>query len=136
MLAEKKVILMTRMAMFKKREGQKDDAAGRYFEIDYITHHIIGSIVCATVVFAVVCALYIFSHFDLLMQDIYSTDIAGLIKEAVRYYVIVTGIYCVFSATIYGVRYHNMRRRVQKYAQGLRKLQEMNARAAGSEGNI
>ena len=135
MLAEKKVILMTRMAMFKKREGQKDDAAGRYFPIDYITHHIIGSIVCATVVFAVVCALYILSHFDLLMQDIYSTDIMGLIRDAVKYYVIGTVVYCVFSATIYAVRYHNMQRRVRKYAQGLRRLQEMNARAAGPEGN-
>ena len=99
MLAEKKVILMTRMAMFKKREGQKDDAAGRYFPIDYITHHIIGSIVCATVVFAVVCALYILSHFDLLMQDIYSTDIMGLIRDAVKYYVIGTVVYCVLPSS-------------------------------------
>ena len=116
---------MTRMAMFKQREGRRDDAAGRYFEVDYITHHIIGSVVCATVVFLVICALYVFSHFDLIMQDIYSADLTVFLRKTVRLYVILASIYCVFSAVIYGVRYHRMQRRIRKYSAGLRRLSEM-----------
>ena len=115
MLAEKKVILMTRMAMFRQREGRKDDAAGRYFLVDYITHHIIGSVVCATIVFMVVCALYLFSHFDLLMQDIYNADLIVLIQKAVRIYVVLTVLYCVLSAVVYGVRYYRMQKRIRRY---------------------
>lgn len=126
MLAEKKVILMTRMAIFKRREGQKDDAAGRYFPVDYITHHIIGSVVCATLVFGVICALYVLSHFDLIMQDIYNTDLVGFIIRALKMYVVGTACYCLFSAVIYAVRYRRMQRRIRKYAAGLRKLSEMN----------
>ena len=98
MLAEKKVILMTRMAMFKKREGRRDDAAGRYFQLDYIAHQIIGSVVCATVVYMVLCALYVLSHFDLLMQDIYNTDLIGFLTKAVRIYLVFLAAYCFFSA--------------------------------------
>ncbi len=125
MLAEKKVILMTRMAMFKQREGRRDDAAGRYFEVDYVTHHIIGSVVCATIVFLVVCALYVFSHFDLIMQDIYSADLIVFLQKTVRLYVILAAAYCVFSGIIYGVRYHRMQKRIRKYAVGLRRLSDM-----------
>lgn len=126
MLAEKKVILMTRMAMFKRREGRRDDAVGRYFHLDYITHHIIGSVVCATAVFAVLCALYILSHFDLMMQDIYSADLTEYLTRTIRIYVIFTILYCLFSAVIYAVRYYRMQRRVHAYAAGLRRLAEMN----------
>ncbi|MCR5093125.1 MAG: hypothetical protein K6B72_04050 [Lachnospiraceae bacterium] len=125
MLAEKKVILMTRMAMFKRREGRRDDAAGRYFQTDYIAHHIIGSVVCATAVFLVLCALYILSHFDLLMQDIYSADLTEFLTKTIRIYVIFTVLYCLFSAVIYTVRYYRMQRRVRAYAAGLRRLAEM-----------
>ena len=130
MLAEKKVILMTRMAMFKRREGRRDDAAGRYFQVDYIAHHIIGSVVCATAVFVVLCALYVLSHFDLMMQDIYSADLTEFLTKTVRIYTVFTILYCVFSAVIYTVRYYHMQKRVRAYAAGLRRLAEMTDREA------
>ncbi len=125
MLAQRKVILMTRMAMFKQREGRKDDAAGRYFQVDYITHHIIGSVVCSTIVFMIVCALYLFSHFDLLMQNIYNTDLIAIITRVIRLYVVVTAVYCVLSAVIYAVRYYRMKKRIRKYSASLRRLGEL-----------
>ncbi len=125
MISEKKVILMTRMAMFRQREGRRDEAAGRYFQIDYITHHIIGSVVCATIVFMVVCALYLLSHFDLIMQDVYSADLVEFLTRAVRISIVLSAVYCLFAGVIYAVRYYRMQRRVRKYSAGLRRLAEM-----------
>ncbi|MCR4762406.1 MAG: hypothetical protein K5696_02650 [Lachnospiraceae bacterium] len=116
---------MTRMAMFRQREGRRDEAASRYFPVDYITHHIIGSVVCATIVFLVVCVLYVLSHFDLIMQDIYNTDLVGFLSSAVRLYVVLTGGYCLFAGIIYAVRYYRMQKRISTYALGLRRLKEM-----------
>ncbi|MCR5674265.1 MAG: hypothetical protein K6G16_01005 [Lachnospiraceae bacterium] len=132
MLAEKKVILMTRMALFRQQEGHRDEDAGRYFQVDYIAHHIIGSVVCATIVFLVICALYILSHFDLIMQDIYSADLVEFLLKAIKIYVVSSAAYCVFSGIIYAVRYHRMQSRIRKYALGLRRLTQLNEMEAAA----
>ena len=85
MLNEERVILMTHMASYENGEGKKNVKIGNYFRSDYISMQILKSIVCSTISFAIVFALYIFYDFENFMTDIYKIDLITFAKNILIY---------------------------------------------------
>jgi len=71
MLNEERVILMTQMASYESGEGRRNVKIGNYFRSDYIAIQVLKSVVCGTIVFGIVFALYIFYDFEVFMQELY-----------------------------------------------------------------
>ena len=74
---------MTRIAIYEKTEGRKNEPVARYFRSDYIGLKILGSVICATVVFLMIIGLYVLCNSETLMVDFYRIDLLGEARKLI-----------------------------------------------------
>ena len=93
MLSEEKIIRMTKLAAFEKREGKKNLNIVNYYRNDYIGFQVLKSIIAVTISFVAVFALYLFYNFEALMHDVYKLDLMEFGKSVVIIYLCVAAGY-------------------------------------------
>lgn len=125
MLSQERIQLMTKMAAYEENEGRKYMSIGNYFRSDYIGLQTIKSIICATVAYAILFAMYIFYDFEVFMQDIYKMDLLEFGKNVVLYYFIFTLIYAVISYIVHSYRYFKAKKSLKRYYHHLKQLNAM-----------
>lgn len=125
MLNEERIILMTKMASYENHDGKKNMAIGRYFRSDYIAIQVLKAMICATISFGVMFALFIFYDFETFMQDIYKMDLITFARNALLLY---AGLVLVYSAVCYGVctyKYSKAKKSLKLYYRNLKKLNSL-----------
>ena len=122
MLNEERVILMTHMASYENGEGKKNYKIGNYFRSDYISMQILKSIVCSTIAFAIVFALYIFYDFENFMTDIYKIDLITFAKNILIYYGVTVVSYSLLTYAVCTYRYSKAKNSLKCYYHNLKKL--------------
>ena len=125
MLNEERVILMTKLASYEANEGKKNVAIGSYFRSDYIGWQVLKSIICATIAFLAVFAVYIFYDFEVFMTDIYKMDLLGFARKILYLYLGIVGVYAVISYIIYAYRYNKARKSLKIFHNNLKRLASM-----------
>ena len=119
---KKRIRLMTRIAMYEKDEGRKNEPVARYFRSDYIGLKILGAIICATVVFAIIIGLYILCNSETLLADIYKIDLMGKAKELILYYIGFVIVYVSIIAVVFFVKYNQAVKYKRIVSRNLKKL--------------
>ena len=114
MLSEEKIIRMTKLAAFEKREGKKN-----------IGFQVLKSIIAVTISFVAVFALYLFYNFEALMHDVYKLDLMEFGKSVVIIYLCVAAAYGVITYVVYASRYSKAKKKLKHYYAGLRALENM-----------
>lgn len=122
MLNQERIKLMTRMAAYEENEGKKYMSIGSYFRSDYMGLQIIKSVISATLAFLIVGGLYIYYHFDTLMQDIYKIDLMGVGKQILIYYAGFVIVYALITYIVYSFRYSRAKKSLKKYYRHLKQL--------------
>ena len=122
MINEKKVILMTKLASYEEKQGQKIRKIHSYYRGDYVVVQIFKSFLAVTIAFAIVFGLYILYDFDVFMQDIYKIDLLSFAKNILTYYLITLGAYAVITLIISTIKYYQVRRSLNVYYKNLNKL--------------
>lgn len=125
MINEERVILMTKLAAYEKKEGKEMENIGRYFRSDYIGIQIFKSIIGATVAFVLVFALYILYDLENFMNDIYKIDLFVFAKNILVYYVISVIVFAVITFFVYSHRYSKAKKKMRTYYLNLKKLAGM-----------
>lgn len=125
MLNEERVILMTKMASYEENEGRRNVNIGNYFRDDYISIQVIISVLCATIAYLIVFALFVFYDFETFMQDIYKMDLLEFGKNVLFYYVVTVMSYGVLSYLVYSYRYTKAKKSLKRYYQNLKKLNSL-----------
>lgn len=122
MIDTDRVISMTKMAAYEKRQGKKDMAVTSYFRSDYISMQIIISMICITAAFCIGCAVCILLNFEVFMQDIYNMDLMTMGRQLLIKYAVVSAVYVAVTYFIYTVRYHFSHRRIRRMEEYLKWL--------------
>lgn len=122
MLNEDRIILMTRLASYEASEGKKNIAIVKYFRSDYISMQVLKSVICGTIVFALVVMLGVFYDFEYFMQDIYKMDLLQFGKRIGLIYILTVGIYAMISYVLAVYRYNRARQSLKTYYGNLKKL--------------
>lgn len=125
MLNEERVILMTKMASYEENEGKKNVNIGNYFRDDYISIQVLKSILCATIAYVIVFALYVFYDFETFMQDIYKVDLIEFGKNVLFYYIVTVVSYGILSYVVYSYRYTKAKKSLKLYYHNLKKLNSL-----------
>ena len=125
MLNEERVILMTRMASYECGEGKKNVKIGNYFRSDYIAVQVLGSVICATIAYGVVFAMYIFYDFEVFMQDLYKIDLIAFAKNVLIYYGIAVVCYSVLIYVVSTYRHAQAKNNLKLYYHNLKKLNSL-----------
>ncbi|MCL2051586.1 MAG: hypothetical protein FWG91_07660 [Lachnospiraceae bacterium] len=125
MINEERVILMTKLASYERGRGKKNVTISNFFRSDYIGFQLLKSVIYATMATGIVVGVYLFYHFEDLMQDVYELDLIEIGKDVLKYYLILIAVYCGISYAVYSYRYHKARKSLRNYYQNLRKLTQM-----------
>lgn len=125
MLNEEKVILMTKLAAYEKREGKDNMAVGRYFRGDYVSLHLLKAVVVATISYFIGFGLYLLYYMEELLENIYAIDYKAFAKNAISIYVGIVVVYCCLTYIAYTYRYVKAKKGIRRYNNNLKKLSAM-----------
>lgn len=125
MLNEERIILMTKLASYEKHEGKESMAIGRFFRGDYISQHLLKSVILATVAYIVGLGLYFLYFIEDFLEDLYSLDFAYMAKNLISVYVVFVAVYCCLTYVIFTHRYVKAKKSIRRYQHNLKKLQSM-----------
>ena len=122
MLSQERIKLMTKMAAYEENEGKKCMSIGSYFRSDYMGMQVIRSVICGTLAFFLLAGLYVYYHFETMMQDIYKMDLLLLGRRVLFYYVVFIAAYSVITYVVYSFRYSRAKRSLKHYYYHLKQL--------------
>ena len=125
MLNEERIILMTKLASYEKGEGKESMAIGKYFRGDYISQHLLKSVILATIAYVIGLGVYLLYFIEDLLANMYSLDFAYMAKNFISVYVIFVAAYCCLTYVIFTYRYVKARKSIRRYQHNLKKLQAM-----------
>lgn len=125
MLNEERIVLMTHMASYENGEGKKNVKIGNYFRSDYIAVQVLKAVVCGTIAYAVMFALYIFYDFETFMQDLYKIDLFAFAKNVLIYYGVFMAAYAVLTYVVCTYRYAKAKKNLKNYYYNLKKLNSL-----------
>ncbi|MCR4929054.1 MAG: hypothetical protein K5988_03555 [Lachnospiraceae bacterium] len=119
---KKKIRLMTRIAIYEKTEGKKNEPVARYFRSDYIGLKILGAIISATLVFLTVIGLYVVCNSETLLADFYRIDLLEEARKLILYYIGFVVVYVSIVAVVFFVKYNKAVKYKRIFSRNLKKL--------------
>jgi flagellar biosynthesis GTPase FlhF len=122
---EKKVRLMTRLAIYEKKEKDKGLIRSKYFQGDYVRYNVLKTMVSSTIVFWGVLGYYAFMNFDSLLAKVSDVDYFDVMYKLIGWYVTFCVIYFLIASLLYNYRYEKSKRGLISYNSDLRDLIEL-----------
>ena len=121
MINEQRVSLMTRMEIYRKHNGRRDERISAYFMGDYLAKQVLLSVICASAAFLLIAAVYALYNFEDLMLSVYNFSLSGRIAIA---YALFLAAYIAVTVIVYTGRYRRTHRRLERYYNALDRLSE------------
>lgn len=125
MIDEKKVGLMTRLAIYEKHEKRRNLVMSRYYQTDYVRYNVLKTWVASTVAYWSVVGAYVFMKFDDLLAEINDIDYFDLMYKILGGYVAFCLVYFLFSSLVYHYRYIKAKSGLTEYNSNLKDLIEL-----------
>lgn len=125
MVNEEKVKLMTKMALYEKKEGSEDFRISAYYKKDYVSYNTILTIILVTIGYAICAGLLFFILIETMMAKM---DLTALITAGglvVAGYIILVVLYVLKSRKYYGEKHIEARNRVKQFNRYLTRLDRM-----------
>lgn len=105
MLNEKKVKLMTKIAVYEKNNDKELNIASRSFKVDYVTLNMLYTAITTTIGYILLVMLYVLSNLESLFINVTETNFPDLINSVVKYYVICLVVFLVIALLFYSIKY-------------------------------
>ena len=128
MLDERKVKLMTRLALYEETEGKEDFKISAYYRKDYVSLHMLCTFIWVTIGYICVVAMAVLAGLDSLLGHMSMAVMVLMGGMAVVGWLAVVIIYLMIDSHIYNKKHKNSRQRVKKYNHDLTRLLKMYGR--------
>lgn len=125
MINEERIILMTKLAAYEKGEGKQSMAVGKYFRGDYISLHLLKTVINGTLAFVIGFGIYLLYYFEDLLENLYNIDFALFAQNVIYYYVIFIVAYGLLTYIVFTFRFIKAKKSIKRYYQNLKKLNAM-----------
>lgn len=122
MLNEKKVKLMTRIAIYEKKESKDLEIASKSFKVDYVTLQMLYTAITATLGYIVLTVLYVLGHLEELLVDMAATDFPAFITDVLKNYIICLVMFLVIAFFFYSHKYDRSFVKVKRNYSDLKNL--------------
>ncbi len=133
MVNTRKVRLMTKLAIYEKKEGKEDIYLGNFFRRDYVRMKILQNLIAVTVGYLLVLLMIGAYQMEYLIREAVNLDYVGIGKVILGAYVIVVTVYVMGTMLGYSLYYDYSRKKLAKYYRMLRKLRSMYQEDDGTE---
>ena len=125
MLNNRKVRLMTRLAIYEQTEGKEDVRLSKYFQTDYVRLNVLKSVVAVTVGYLLILLLLVVYHSEYLIREAVTLDYRGMITRYIGIYIVILTVYGAVCMIGYMIKYRASRKKLAKYFRMLRRLRSL-----------
>ena len=126
MLNEKKIALMTKMAIYEQKEGRKSLPMSKYYRSDYISLRIINTAIVTTIAFFLIAGLAVLVNVEKLLDELVSMDLMKIGKNILIAYIVVILFQTAMTYIVYSYRFIKYRKGLNEYNGNLKKLYAIN----------
>lgn len=124
MIDENKVALMTKIAIYEKKEGNRNLMISKYYKSDYVRFNVLKTMIAATIAFWAVVGAYVFIKFDDLLAKVSEVDYFDVMYKVLGAYVFFLVAYFFFAQIVYSFRYSMAKPGLIAYNVNLKRLIE------------
>ena len=124
MVNEKKVRLMTQLALDEKRFNKDELDESGYFRSDYIRSNTLKVLLGYSISYLLIMGLVAMYYVDYLFTNVVQMDMQSMVWLAGCIYVGLLLIITLFCVLFYMTKYTNNRKRLRKYMMEIDKLQK------------
>ena len=124
MVNEKKVRLMTQLALDEKRFYKDELDESGYFRSDYIRSNTLKVLLGYSISYLLIMGLVAMYYVDYLFTNVVQMDMQSMVWLAECIYVGLLLIITLFCVLFYMTKYTNNRKRLRKYMMEIDKLQK------------
>ena len=128
MLNEEKVKVMTRLAMYERKEGRKYLPVSKYYRTDYIGLALIKNFFLVTIGYCLVLAGVAAYFGEYLIDNIHKMNLVMLGFYVIAGYVAVLVLYSLLTYIQYTVKYSRAKKSVKAYYELLTQLSKIYSR--------
>lgn len=125
MINEERIVLMTKLASYEKGEGKQSMAVGKYFRGDYISLHLLKTVISGTLAYLLCFGVYLLYYFEDIMANLYNMDFALFARNIIYYYVIFIVVYGLVTYIFFTFRFIKAKKSIKRYYHNLKKLNAM-----------
>lgn len=125
MLDERKVKLMTRLALYEQTQGKEDFKISEYYRKDYAGMHMLFSFFWVTIGYVCVAALIVLAGLQPLLDKMSMQLLVILGVIVIVGYLALVILYLIVTSHIYNKKHRDARQRVKRYNHDLLKLLKM-----------
>ena len=125
MLNERRVKHMVKLAMYENKEGEEELKISGLYKKDYISYHMLWSIIWMTIAYILILTLVVIAKMDLLL-DVLSLKLAiQMVCWCLGTYVALLVVYIPITRKFYRRKHARAYHHVQHFKEGLEILEEM-----------
>ncbi len=125
MLNYKKIRLMTKLAVYEKKDGKEDIYLSKYYKTDYVRFQVLKAIITATIGYALIIGLIAFYKIEYLIKNAVVLDYKQIGTYVLGFYLMTITIYGLGALIIYSMKYDASRKKLSRYFKLLKKLEKL-----------
>lgn len=125
MLNNRKIRLMTRLAVFESKEGKEDIRLSKYYKTDYIRYQVLKSILSTTVGYLLLLVLVFLYKSEYIIKNAVSLDYKTIGSYVLGIYIILITVYGLGSLAWFSFKYDASRKKLTRYFRLLKRMKKI-----------
>ena len=125
MLNNRKVRIMTQLAIYEKKEGRPDFRLAKYYKMDYARFNALKTILWVTIAYIVGLILVAIYKLEYLLDNAMTIDYKALGRTVLGIYLGIITVYVIGSLVGYSIYYTLSRKKLGRYYKMLGRLRSM-----------
>jgi len=122
MLNNRKIRIMTKLALYEEKDGKEDIKISKYYKTDYVRLQVLKSVVSATVGYVLILLMIGMYKAESIISDAVKLDFVRIGQIILGFYIMIITVYAISSIIGYSIKYDNSRKYLSKYYKSLKKL--------------
>lgn len=125
MLNNRKIRLMTQLAIYENNEGKDDFKLARYYKSDYARLNVLKTAITITIAYLVLVGMVILYRLQYILDNILTIDYKSFGWTILGGYLGVLSFYLIVTLLGFSIRYNLSHKKLGKYYRMLGKLKEI-----------
>lgn len=122
MLNNRKIRIMTKLAVYENKEGKEDIHLSKYYKTDYVRYQAIKSVISATFGYLLILLMIGLYQMEYLIRNAVTHDYKTIGIYLLGFYIMVITVYGLGATVGYSMKYDASRKKLARYYKLLKLL--------------
>lgn len=122
MLNNRKIRVMTKLALFEQKEGKEDITMSKYYKTDYVRLNVLKTVVNVTIGYVLILLMIGMYKSEYIISKAVTLDFIRIGQYILGFYIMIMTVYITCSIIGYSIKYDQSRKNLSKYYKTLKKL--------------